>query len=509
MFQYILKRILYFIPTLFIITLLTFFLSQAAPGDPVENRLQGGSQGAQAGGLSEKQAGEEAYIALSKKMGLDLPPFYFSFSSLAEPKDLHEVYRKKERENLERLISQYGNWSEINTYYNTIKDFEKSIFDIKRDTNSYEGLKIIKEAIHELLHNYNDTKIQLSLANMNLAVNAESTYKDAEGNVKSAQYFKNSIPLFNKLKESYAAILSNATPWKNKIPSFKWIGTKNQYHVWLFGNAPWFKKTTNPSLRKGFIRGDFGESYLDGRPVVSIIKDALPITLILNLISVTIAYLVSIFLGVYLAKRKDSKIDRSMSVYLFILYSLPSFWVATIFIVYFTTSEYGMNWFPTYGLFSNNLPDDAPFMTKFLDGAHHVVLILIAMTYGSFTYITRQMRGSMLQVLKQDYIRTAVAKGLSDKVVTWKHAFRNSLIPVITIFASLFPAMISGSVVLEVIFSIPGMGRVGYDSVVARNYPVLFTVLIFSAILTMVGMLVADILYSVADPRISFTGKKK
>ena len=114
----------------------------------------------------------------------------------------------------------------------------------------------------------------------------------------------------------------------------------------------------------------------------------------------------------------------------------------------------------------------------------------------------------MLAVLKQDYIRTAVAKGLSDKVVTWKHAFRNSLIPVITMFASLFPVMISGSVVIEVIFSIPGMGRVGYEAVLARNYTVLFTVLIFSAVLTMVGILVSDIMYSVADPLISFTKKK-
>ena len=167
-----------------------------------------------------------------------------------------------------------------------------------------------------------------------------------------------------------------------------------------------------------------------------------------------------------------------------------------------------MDWFPTYGLFSNDLSDDATFWEVAKDGGAHVILPILAMTYGSFTYITRQMRGSMLAVLKQDYIRTAVAKGLPDNKVTWKHAFRNSLIPVITMFASLFPVMISGSVVIEVIFSIPGMGRVGYEAVLARNYPVLFTVLIFSAVLTMIGILIADILYSVADPRISFTKKK-
>ena len=117
------------------------------------------------------------------------------------------------------------------------------------------------------------------------------------------------------------------------------------------------------------------------------------------------------------------------------------------------------------------------------------------------------MRGGALSVLRMDYIRTAYAKGLDSKTVIWKHVFRNSLIPLITLFAYLFPAAISGSVVIEVIFSIPGMGKEAYGAIVARNYPIVFTVVMFSAVLTMFGNLVADILYSVVDPRISFTKK--
>jgi peptide/nickel transport system permease protein len=508
MFKYILTRILYFIPTLFIITLLTFLLSQAAPGDPVETRLQGGMQGAQGGGMSEKQAGEKAYIEMSKKLGLDLPAFYFSLNSQAEPNELYKVYRKKERENLERLINQYGNWDYIGPYYLSIKKLEESLFVVPRDSNTYSGLKVLKEGINSILNNYDDNKVTIDLANMDQAINTISKVRMDSVTVIEKNYFAEALPVFNEVKANYAAIKSNPSKWKTKIPAINWIGTANQYHVWLFGNRPWFKSSEDPSLRGGFIRGDFGESYLDGRPVSSIIKDALPITMGLNVFSVTIAYLMSVWLGVYLSKRKDSTIDRVLSIILFILYSLPGFWVATMAIVYLTTPEYGMDLFPTYGLFSNDLPEDASFWEVVMDGGAHIILPIIVMTYGSFTYITRQMRGSMLAVLKQDYIRTAVAKGLSDKVVTWKHAFRNSLIPVITMFASLFPVMISGSVVIEVIFSIPGMGRVGYEAVLARNYPVLFTVLIFSAVLTMVGILVADIMYSVADPRISFTKKK-
>ena len=508
MFKYILKRVLYFIPTLLIITLLTFLLSQAAPGDPVETRLQGNA-GSQGGGMSEKQAGEQAYIEMSKKLGLDLPPFYFGIKPLATPNDLYTIYRKKERENLERLINEYGNWEYIEPYYYSIKDFEHSLFDIERDTNTYNSLKVLKEGYNNLLNNFEDPKIISEFGRMETAINTISKIRiDSVTIIEKNYYEGEALDAFNKMKANYLAVKATPTTWKTKVPSIAWTGTKNQYHVWLFGNKPWFQKTEDPSLKGGFIRGDFGESYLDGRPVASIIKDALPITMGLNIISVIIAYSLSIWLGVFLSGKKDTKIDRISSIVLFVLYSLPSFWVATIFIVYLTTNEYGMDWFPTYGLFSNDLPDDASFWTVVKDGAAHIVLPILAMTYGSFTYITRQMRGSMLAVLKQDYIRTATAKGLSAKVVTWKHAFRNSLIPIITLFASLFPVMISGSVVIEVIFSIPGMGRVGYEAVLARNYPVLFTVLIFSAVLTMIGVLVADIFYSVADPRISFTKKK-
>ena len=174
----------------------------------------------------------------------------------------------------------------------------------------------------------------------------------------------------------------------------------------------------------------------------------------LNVISVVIAYSLSIWLGVFLSGKKDSKIDRISSIVLFILYSLPSFWIATIFVVYFTTSEYGMNWFPTYGIRSIDLPENASFFTRFFDQAHHLVLPIIAMIYGAFTFAARQMRGSMLGVIKQDYIRTAKAKGLSDDKVIWKHTFRNSLIPIITMFAGILPSLIGGSFVIEVIFNI-------------------------------------------------------
>ncbi|HNI45181.1 MAG TPA: ABC transporter permease, partial [Chitinophagales bacterium] len=235
------------------------------------------------------------------------------------------------------------------------------------------------------------------------------------------------------------------------------------------------------------------------------IWDAVRWTLLINVVSLTISYLLSIVLGVWSAVRKGTLSDQISTALLFVLYSLPSFWVATILIVFFTSPEYGMNFFPPGQV--TDLPSDAPFMKRFFDIAYHLFLPILCITYGSLAFISRQMRGGMLSVLKQDYIRTARAKGLSEDQVVWKHAFRNSLFPIITLFAAIFPATIAGSVVIEVIYSIPGMGMLTLNSITARDWPVVFTVLLFAAVLTMIGNLVADLLYALVDPRVSF-GKK-
>lgn len=494
MFQYVIKRLVYFIPTFIAISVITFLISKATPGDPVELRLQGGMQAQSGGQVAEKIAGEKAYLDLSEKMGLNLPAFYFSVTSQAYPDTLYRVYRKHERETLDKLINEYGNWPQIEAYYKSVKSLEYALFDIPRDSANYESLRVIREACNELYRNHENIVIIRHIGDIDSAAN---------NSLKAA------LPFVNTVKYSYEKVKSEATPRKKYVPAFHWFGFGNQYHRWLFGDVPWFSKNDDPrKISKGFFRGDFGKSYLDGRPVASIIRDAIKWTMYLNIVAVLLAYLISIPVGVETAVRKDSSFDRTSTLFLFILYSLPSFWVATMLVVFITTPQYGMDWFPTYGVGSNNLPADASYMTIFWDRAYHFVLPVFCLTYGSFAFISRQMRGGMLTVIRQDYIRTAKAKGLGRKSIVWRHAFRNSLIPIITMFASLFPLMISGSVIIEFIFNIPGMGRVSYESVVARNYPVLYTILMFSAVLTMIGILVADLLYAFVDPRISYTKKR-
>jgi peptide/nickel transport system permease protein len=474
MFQYLLRRLLIFIPTLFVISLVAFSLSKLAPGDPVELLIKGG--GGDSGQLADLKAGERTYLETAERLGMNLPVFYMGLSSTAYPDTLYRITRQSEREALYNLTSQYGNWQAVSNYYKGLKNFETALYAAPEDSSAALAKRRARIAIKDLYQSDQDGKIIGLINHINTQIKEDSLLNS-----------NLAAPLQN-LNNAYSAIKTTATPNKLLIPSLKWYGFNNQYHRWI----------------SHFFVGDFGQSYLDNRPVSHKLWDALRWTLLLNFISIALAYILSIPLGVWTAVYKGSRFDRIATTTLFLLYSLPSFWIGTLLIVFFTTPEYGnlLDIFPPGGL--TDLPTDAPTAKRWADIAYHLILPVLCITYGSLAFISRQMRGGMLNVIQQDYIRTARAKGLPENTIVWKHAFRNSLFPIITLFASVFPAAIAGSTVIEVIYSIPGMGFLAYSSIIARDWPVVFTILMFAAILTMIGNLVADFLYALADPRVSY-----
>ncbi len=495
MWKYIIKRILIFIPTLIIISLLTFWLSTNAPGDPVEQML-GGIMGSE-GRTTDFMATEQAYMEQRKKLGLDLPLFYIALQPLSVPDTFYRIPRKKHQEVLRRLIAQLGNWEYIQAYYLKLKDVQRLLYGLPSQGpfRKYRGKAY--ELINELFLTYDTMKI--GFYTTLLAMTADSfVYEFSKLSmdtnlVGNSERDKAAIEEFKKavyeLRAAYLDMINNPETWKNYIPTIHWYGTKNQYHRWI----------------SGFIVGDFGISYVDKRPVAEVIKDAVKWTALINLISVILIYLIAIQAGVYSAVKAGTFQDQVLTVTLYILYSLPNFWIATLLIMFFGGGAY-LDWFPAFGV--SSLPETAPLWQRIIDVAHHLILPVLALTYPSLAFLAKQMRGAMIQVLKEDYIRTAYAKGLPDKVVIWKHAFRNSLLPIITLFANVFPFMISGSFVIEYIFSIPGMGKESYEAIMSRNYPVVYTVVMLVSILTLVGYLVADILYALVDPRISYSKKK-
>jgi len=256
---------------------------------------------------------------------------------------------------------------------------------------------------------------------------------------------------------------------------------------------------------KRMITFDFGVSLRDHRPIIDKLKERIPITLKLSGLSIFFAYLISIPIGVYSATHKYSLADRALTVLLFGLYSLPNFWVATMAIVYLGGGDF-WNVFPVFGLYSAG-SEGWPWWQRFVDQLWHLVLPVTCMTYYSLAALSRYMRAGMLEAVHQDFIRTARAKGLSERAVVFRHAMRNSLIPIVTLMADLLPALIGGSIVIETLFSIPGMGFLSYEAVLNRDYPLIMAVFTLSAMLTVAGILIADLLYTIADPRIAYEAR--
>ena len=249
---------------------------------------------------------------------------------------------------------------------------------------------------------------------------------------------------------------------------------------------------------KRVVRLDFGISFMDSRPVMQKILERIPITLTIELFSIILILLIGIPIGVGSAVREGSFYDRFMTVFVFIGFAAPTFWLSLILMDFI-----GVRWglLPISGITSLEFEKFGVF-EKAIDMSKHLVLPVAVSAFGGLAGISRYMRSSMLNVLKQDYIRTARAKGLTEKEILYKHALKNALLPVVTILGLSVPGLIGGSVIFESIFSIPGMGRLFYESVMSRDYPVIMGVLVIGAVLTLLGNLLADISYAAVDPRI-------
>ncbi len=249
-------------------------------------------------------------------------------------------------------------------------------------------------------------------------------------------------------------------------------------------------------------RFDFGRSFIDDRSVTTKIVERLPITLTINIWSLLLILGISIPLGVLAAVRPEGLFDRLTTVFVFIGYSTPSFWLALLCMAFFGVT---LHWLPISGIHSLD-HDSFGLIQRWFDTAWHLVLPVGVTAFVSLAGMSRYMRSTMVEVLQQDYIRTARAKGLSERRVLFHHGLRNGLLPLITILGLSLPDLIGGSVIAETIFSVPGMGRLFYDAVMARDYPVVMALVTIGAILTMLGNLLADLAYAYADPRIRVGG---
>jgi peptide/nickel transport system permease protein len=237
-----------------------------------------------------------------------------------------------------------------------------------------------------------------------------------------------------------------------------------QYFLWL----------------KNALLLDFGRSYTTGRPVIAEVAERLPATLLLMLPAMLITLLIAIPIGVLSAVKKNSWFDHAFTFFSFAGMAIPTFWLGLMLMLLFSVK---LHWLPAIG---------------------NIILPLLTMVAGSLAGLTRYQRAAMLEVLNQDFIRTARAKGLPERVVIFKHALRNALIPTITILGLSLPDLFGGAFIIETIFAWPGMGRLGVQSIFQRNYPMIMGIVMFSALLIVIGNLLADAGYALVDPRIRY-----
>lgn len=247
---------------------------------------------------------------------------------------------------------------------------------------------------------------------------------------------------------------------------------------------------------------DFGRSFTYEEPAFDVIKSKFPVSLQFGVASLILTYLICIPLGIAKAVRAGTRFDTVSGLLLYITYSIPQLVLGIFLIVFFAGGSY-FSWFPI-GLIQSDDYDSFGFWGKVWDRGHHFVLPLICYVIGGFTELTMLMRNSMLDVIKQDYVRTARAKGLEEKIVNYKHALRNALIPVATNLGGFFKVFLAGSLIVETIFQLDGIGLLSYRSILSRDYNVIMGLIFLTAVVLMIGRIFSDLIYVLIDPRIDF-----
>lgn len=470
MLRYTIRRLLLLIPTLFVVALLAFGLNECTPGDPVNDKIPPPERSSGKTGLEQYDDYRVEYQRIASRLGADIPLFYFSFHSAAYPDTIHRILPLSERENLKRLIAHSGNWSAIEAYYHHCRRVYRHCLTLE-ETHSSDQLIEITSQLEQLFEKAEAVSIKRSFDAIKTQLSDNSELND----LLSAEVAG--------LEAAQELIWQQARPSAHYIPVCQWNGSGNKFHQWL----------------AKVLKGDLGLSTVSSQEVSEKIGNALRWTLRLNLSAIFLAYLIAIPLGVYSAVHAGSTFDRRMNIFLFFLFALPGLWVATLLSQFLTNPEW-LDLFPSMGV--GDVPAEASWLEATWIRTKHFTLPVFCLTYSALAFITRQVRTAMQSVLQSDYVRTAKAKGLSNREVIWKHAFPNALFPLITMFGAILPRAIAGSIIIELIFSIPGIGLLTINSIYARDWPIVYALLLLTAVLTIIGILLADLLYAWADPRV-------
>ncbi|MBX2814764.1 MAG: ABC transporter permease [Saprospiraceae bacterium] len=407
MWRLLLRRVLWVIPTLLLLLVLTFGLTRMAPGDPVLFELAKNEE------LQNQEITLDMYERTARSLGLDKAYFYFSVWPLTYPSECIQL-PAADRTMLTKIAQYSASRAEAWTEWQRMREL------------------------------------------------SDAERKDAMENMAKSR-----------------------RTWQSLIPSIRWWGSNSQFHDWI----------------RRALKSDFGQSRSDGRPATKRVWEAMRWTLVVNGISIFLAYLFAIPLGVYRAKAPNSAFDRIAGFILNVLYALPVFWMGTLLVVFFSTGEYGQwtNIFPAVGIWEGEAGLGFGQMLRY--NGNQLIIPILVLSSSTMAYITQQVRSSVSEELRKQYVWQLEAKGLKSRTILWKHVMRNASFPLITMLGGVLPAAIGGSLVMEVICNIPGMGRLMYDSIFGQDWNVVMLSVFVSAVLTVIGIALADITYAIVDPR--------
>jgi peptide/nickel transport system permease protein len=462
MLSYSLKRVLLLLPTLWLISSVIFFLSKMLPGTTGFDQDRESSLG-EAGYLAK----QKVYQQYVQRTGLNLPLFYFSIRSRVEPDTLSRVSAQKDKQSLHRLSLQHGNWPLIADFYQQYQALRHQINTLPNTPQRTGWIK--------LLDGFMD----------------KSAYPEAVADLEHLQAQLNSAfpnPVLARQVEftagSFRQISLNKVNLLQQVPVIFWHGRENQYHSW-------FSK---------LLQGSLGTSLRDERQVTAVISEALANTFWLMGTSFILIFVIAIELSIRLNQQRYKKWTSLIFGILYVLDSIPLFVIGLTMLILFVGTSFFPNQ-PLGGLFGD-FDSALSGLEMILWKISYLFLPLLCLTLARLPYITGQIFRSLQEALFSSYSLTARSKGVSESTILRKHSLRNVLLPIITLTSDFLPSLVAGALIIEVIFSIPGIGRLLTDSVMARDYPVIIGIVLLVALVKMGAHILADVFYFLADPRL-------
>lgn len=507
MTNYILKRLLLMIPTLFLVVLLAFLVLNLAPGSPAQAQMS--QQGTES---TEGQITNQSYQIFKRQFNLDKPVLLNTRFWLGETDverelqvlvDSERPVCKPEGDNPDNCIPEEkepdaGDVIDAQTQLTDWGDY--IVPELFRIAKNHENLQIRRRALDQLTRN--------ARADVVSTIGRDLTEAQKKQNRRAAD-LNDKLETWKVSKDASAKAIDrtlqkNWAPWLDKPDQRERFEISTAERLRLF-----FLDTRFAKYLGNLAQLDFGVSHVTKRPVSETLWRRVRYTIWLTLPALLLAFFISIPIGVWSATQRQTLIDQTVTTVLLILYSLPTFFTGLILLQYFAAGTpipglgIGFEWFPTDGFVGEN-PGQMTTLEYVRSVAWHLFLPVVCLTYPRLAGLSRYARTGIVDVIESDYIRTARAKGLPESMVIAKHAVRNGMIPTLTILGTQLPRLVGGSIVIEYIFEIPGMGMYLLDSIHAQDYNALMGILLVSAVLTLIGILISDISYALVDPRISF-----